>query len=264
MPYLFDDLDAVEASLRRSPFGLITDVDGTISRIAPSPGEARVDDGCRQQLSILVKRISLVAVISGRPAAEARDMLGIDGVVYIGNHGLERLHGGNIELVHGAEEYPSMVAKMQVDVERLIRREGVFIENKGSALAIHYRNCNDTDRARGEILHRLGELDLSQRFSIVEGRMVIELRPLLDIDKGTAVEKLIEDFQLQGGVYMGDDISDIDAFRAARRRGLLAVSVASDEAPPDLAQASDYAVNGVAEVARFLKWLASAFPASVQ
>lgn len=71
------------------PLGLITDIDGTISPIAPSPLEARVSPACRRHLAALAKKLELVAVISGRPAVEARDMVGVEGIVYVGNHGLE-------------------------------------------------------------------------------------------------------------------------------------------------------------------------------
>jgi trehalose 6-phosphate phosphatase len=172
------------------------------------------------------------------------------------------LQGGIMELFHGAEVYPPAVKEVQSKLERLMRdTDGAFIENKGAALAVHYRKCGDTDRAREEIINRLGELDLSRRFNMVEGKMVIELRPLLAIDKGTAVDDLIGDFSLQGAVYTGDDLSDIDAFRAMRRHGFPGIAVLGKEAPSEMARESDYTLNGVDEVARFLRWLAEVFPA---
>ena len=107
MPYLFDHLDSVRKALVVSPFGLITDIDGTISEIAPVPQEAQVSPVCRGSLVILTEQLELVAAISGRPAVEAREMIGIDGMVYIGNHGLERWEGGVVKIVEGLERYPA-------------------------------------------------------------------------------------------------------------------------------------------------------------
>ena len=87
MAYLFDNLDAIAGLLSRAPFGLITDVDGTISEIASTPAEAVIHPECKSQLSRLVGRLPLVAAISGRPVLEAREMVGVDGMVYVGNHG---------------------------------------------------------------------------------------------------------------------------------------------------------------------------------
>ena len=98
MSYAFEQLELIEALLRKPPFGLISDVDGTISQTAPTPQQAKVSPMCRHYLSILCRHLALVAAISGRPAAEARNMVGIDGMVYIGNHGLERWSEGHSEI----------------------------------------------------------------------------------------------------------------------------------------------------------------------
>ena len=80
---IFSHLDAVEELVARSPFGLITDVDGTISEIAPSPREARVSPACREYLTVLTGELELIAAISGRPVLEVREMVGIEGMVYM-------------------------------------------------------------------------------------------------------------------------------------------------------------------------------------
>ena len=90
MPYVFNHLDVIKESLRRSPFGLITDIDGTISQTAPTPQQAEVSPLCRRYLSVLCNHLALVAAISGRPAVQVKSLIDIDGMVYIGSHGLER------------------------------------------------------------------------------------------------------------------------------------------------------------------------------
>ncbi|MFC2008109.1 trehalose-phosphatase, partial [Chloroflexota bacterium] len=91
-------LDLIRDLLRQPTFGLITDVDGTISRTAPTPQQAKVSPLCHHYLSILRPHLAVVAAISGRPAVEVKNMIGIDGMVYIGNYGLERWVDGRSEL----------------------------------------------------------------------------------------------------------------------------------------------------------------------
>ena len=105
MPYVFDHLDVIKESLKRSPFGLITDIDGTISQTAPTPQEAKVSPLCRRYLAALCKQLALVATISGRPAVQVRSMINIDGMVYIGNHGLERWNEGHTEFTKDVQDY---------------------------------------------------------------------------------------------------------------------------------------------------------------
>ena len=121
MSDLFGNLDSISGMLSRVPFGLITDVDGTISEIAPSPAEARVHPECKAQLSRLVGRLPLVAAISGRPVVEAKEMVGVDGMVYVGNHGLERWRNGVIEYVEGAEGYREKLAAARQELTACFR-----------------------------------------------------------------------------------------------------------------------------------------------
>ena len=257
---IFDHLNAVEELLARSPFGLITDIDGTISEIVPSPQEARVFPACREHLTALTGKLELVAAISGRPVLEVREMVGIEGMVYIGNHGLERWQNGTVEFSPGAEEYTAKVLAALDDLRHVLAIEGLTYENKGVALAIHYRLCPDRERARQTILEIVETSALANQFQILEGKMVVELRPPLEVTKGTAVKDLVERYQLRGGIYMGDDIGDIDAFRVMHRKGFSSLCVIADETPDDVSREADFSVNGVSGVACFLKWFAGVAP----
>ena len=258
--YLFDHLDTVGELLALSPFGLITDVDGTISEIAPSPEEARVSPICREQLASLTKILELVAAISGRPALEVREMIGIEGMVYIGNHGLERWQGGAVEFIEGVQEYPARVIVALEELRDLLSIEGLVLENKGVALAIHYRHCHHREHARRVILEKIATSAISSEFRTLEGRLVVELRPPLGVHKGTAVNALRESYRLRGGIYLGDDASDLNAFRVMHQKGFSALGVIADETPDEVATEADFTLNGVSDVARFLKWLAGAVP----
>lgn len=263
MPYLFDNLDAVRKLLDLSPFGLITDIDGTISEIAPYPDEARVSPICREQLAILSRQLELVAAISGRPALEARDMIGIDGMVYIGNHGLERWEDGVVKFVDGLQGYTEKVVAAQDELRTLLAMDGITFEDKGVALAIHYRSCLDPESARRSVLETIRASAIADEFQTMEGKMVVELRPHLRVNKGTAVEALITGYRLKSGIYLGDDSSDVDAFTVMHQGELkgLALAVTGEETPHQVAMKADYSLNGVSDVERFLIWLAGAVPA---
>lgn len=255
MSYLFENLDVIRGLLARSPFGLITDIDGTISDIAPSPVEAEVHPECKAHLARLVRRLPLVAAISGRPAAEAQNMLGVDGMVYIGNHGLERWRNGVTEYIDGVQAYREKLAAARKELKGLLSIEGLHMEDKGVSLSIHYRGCPDVQQAKGSILQWIEGSRSAEGFKVVEGKMVVELRPPVEADKGSAVEGLIRDYRLRGGLYLGDDASDIDAFRVMHGEGFAAVCVIAKETRDEVVREADYSLNGVSDVARLLEWL---------
>ncbi|MCH7576524.1 MAG: trehalose-phosphatase, partial [Chloroflexi bacterium] len=143
--------------------------------------------------------------------------------------------------------------------------DGGQMENKGALLAMHYRRAGDPAAARIALLAAVARSRAAGRFRAQEGRMGIELRPPLEVDKGTALEALAERLSIRGVVCLGDDITDIDMFAAARRlRGggltVGTVAVASEEAAPEVAEAADYTVEGVAGVSRLLREMVRALP----
>ena len=261
MPYVFSHLDVIKEALKRSPFGLITDIDGTISQTAPTPREARVSPLCHQYLSALCNQLALVAAISGRPAAEAKNMINIDGIVYIGNHGLERWSEGHSEFIRDAQSYSGVIKAALEEVTPLISTKGIIIDNKGVTATIHYRLCQDPQSAERNILAAIESSTHARGLRTIRDRMAIELVPPVEVNKGTATLDLIQEYNLQGGVYLGDDLTDIDAFRAIHAachdldfQGF-AIGVISREMPEKLVEEADFTLNGVDDVERFLKWL---------
>ncbi len=261
MPYLFNHLDSIEKLLRRSPFGLITDVDGTISETAPTPQQAKVSPLCRHYLSALSQHLALVAAISGRPAIEVKNMLKIDGMVYIGNHGLERWTEGHSEFTKDAKDYPEVIKAVIKELTPLLSIEGVRIEDKGITATIHYRLCREPQLAERDILVALENLTPAKRLRIMQGRMAINLIPLVKVNKGTATLDLIQGYHLQGGIYLGDDLTDVDAFTAIQSASHnsefqgFAIGIISREMPEKLVTETDFTLNGVNDVERFLKWM---------
>ena len=239
MSYLFNHLDLIEKALRRSPFGFITDVDGTISETAPTPQEAAVSPVCRQYLSTLCNQLALVAAISGRPAIEAKNMIKIDRMVYFGNHGLERWTEGHSELTN-VKVYSKVIKAVIDELTPLLSIEGIRKENKGISATIHYRLCPNPKLAKRDILLALENSTRAKSLQITPGKMSINLLPPVAVNKGTAVLELIQEYSLQGGIYLGDETTDIDAFRVIHTacRDLdfqgFAVGITSQEMPEKL------------------------------
>ena len=263
------ELTSVEPLLpviRQRPLGLLSDIDGTLAPIVPRPEDAAVPDAVRALLGQLAARGVKVALITGRSLDMARRMAGLDDAAYAANHGLTLWLEGREEAAPGIAGYESLARRAESDLLALTRTApGVEVENKGPLLAVHYRRAADPARTREAILQAIERSAAARRFRIHEGRMVVELRPPLDIDKGTVLETLVQRLGLRGVICLGDDITDIDMFAAARRLraqdlASAAVAVASEEAAPEVARAADYTLTGQARVEWLLAAIVRALP----
>ena len=248
---------------RRRPetVAVFTDIDGTLAPIVPTPDLSEVPEELRLLLTRLAQGYLVVAGISGRATPDAKKLLGLEDVVYYGNHGFEILRGGAVEVVPEAVPYEEKVREL----ERLSLEElaplGAFVEDKGITASIHYRNappevgeqCKAFVKREGE---RLG-------LRITVGRGVVEARPPIRADKGTAVRRLVKEYGPEKALFIGDDTTDLDAFRALeelREEGVLLetlrVGVRSDEGPPEIISEADLVVDGVEGVGEVLRVLA--------
>ncbi len=256
-----DKTAAVAARLLHArPAALITDVDGTLSPIVSSPEAAIVFPESREALRRLSRLLDLVAVISGRTVGDARRMVGLDELLYVGNHGQERWdqqNGYRNEAAAFADETRELRARLEQDTGEI---EGARIEDKGTILSVHYRNAPEPETARKRIIEALNRIAASGRYALSEGKMVVEVRPKLPLDKGSVVGSLVEERGIESVVFLGDDRTDIDAMTALRALrpdpASLIIGVGGDEAPSDLAKASDVMLAGPSEVAVFLTRLA--------
>jgi trehalose 6-phosphate phosphatase len=232
------------APLREAPgkTALLFDVDGTLAPIAPRPELARVPAETRAELARLAGSYLLLACISGRAGEEAAALVGVDGIRYVGNHGLE--------LDERAAELSAQVAAFRDSV-------ALPVEDKGLSLSYHYRGAEDEETARAEleeIAERARAAELDPRW----GRKVLEIRPPVAADKGTAVQALLASVPARLGLYAGDDTTDLDAFQGLARAGLdhaVRIAVESEEGPEELAAAADVAVSGPEELGRLLRTL---------
>ena len=144
------------ATLRRAPAGLVTDIDGTISAIAPTPAEAVVEETAREALRRLAGRLALVAVISGRAAAVGAAMVGLPEITYVGNHGMERSLRG-VPWAHpgaaaGAKSLGAALAEVAAGARASGHGDGVLVEDKGLSGTVHYRLAPDPEAARAALL----------------------------------------------------------------------------------------------------------------
>lgn len=258
------DIGPLLPLLSQRPLGLLSDIDGTLAPIVPDPGAAAVPAETKALLAQLLGRGVRVVLITGRSLEAARRLVDLEGVAYAANHGLTLWLDGREETVPGAEEYLSRAQEVVRELS-LVGVPGVEVEEKGPVVAIHYRRAPRAAAAREAILSAVRASSAARAFRVQEGRMVVELRPPLPADKGTAVREMVRRLRLTAVLCLGDDLTDVGMFQAAsllRREGLLAATVAvrSQEAPPDLLASADYSVDGVAGVRWLLGELLKALP----
>jgi trehalose 6-phosphate phosphatase len=225
------DTERLLARLAEQPAatGLLLDVDGTLAPIVARPEDAVVPDETRGLLERLAGRYGLVACISGRPSDELAEIVAVDGVVYVGEHGLE--------LDPRAAEWAPAIAEFADSV--------VWpAERKRLTVSFHFRTAQDEQAAVAE-LRRVADRAVAAGLRPRWGRKVLEVRPPLDADKGTAVRTLLDQQRLRRAMYAGDDATDLDAFRGLDGLDLVVrVAVVSDEGPSDLGRAADIVVGG--------------------
>ena len=248
-------------------FGLITDVDGTISPIVDVPDEARVTPRNLELLAELQAQLTLTAVISGRAATDVYQRIGLPGLVYIGNHGMEEWRNGKVIVSHSAATHrESLLAAANKIQMNLI--EGMRFEDKGVTLSVHYRQTNEPEKVANDLTPSMQSIADKFGLSLTQGRMVFEFRPPVKIDKGTAFAELVRNYELDAAFYLGDDTTDVAVFLAARRLresgGCLAygLGVESQGTPQAVLMEADCFVQEVAGVESFLAWLLEARMAS--
>ena len=258
--------ERILALLREQPArtAILCDIDGTLAPVAARPEEAGVPAPPQRVLETLSDRFGLVACISGRRAQDARRMVGIDALTYIGNHGLERLAPGaaNPEVDPGLEPLAVRVrAFAYAHFDDRVRAAGVRLEDKDAIWAFHWRGASDPDSARA-LLEQVAAAAREAGLVPHWGRMVLEIRPTATVDKGTAVTAALAGAQISAALYAGDDTTDLDAFRrlrALQSEGALelgvCVGVASPEGPPEIAAEADFVVNDPDEFRELLAQL---------
>lgn len=254
-------LDDVARAARRGRLGVLTDVDGTISYLAPRPDLARVDPRCRAALAALRPLAALVGVVSGRELDDVRALVGLDGLLYSGSHGLTWSYGGVDEIEEGAAVFAGLVETARAEMAPALLARRVLFEPKRFSLGVHYRDDPDPGSARAAIFGAINRSPAARAFAAREGARVVELVPPLHISKGTIIRRVVDRFRLGALLFFGDDVTDADAFtalRELRREGRItgtAVLAVHAETAAEARAAADAAVAAVTGVADTLERL---------
>jgi trehalose 6-phosphate phosphatase len=236
------------------PSALLSDIDGTLSRIVPRPQDAVVSERARESLRGLEDRLELVAVITARDETTARSLVGIDSLTYVGNYALDPVRAHDL----ATSEFAAARTRALSFVGEL---PGVEYEEKGVSFALHYRNTDDPDAARDVLLATVTPLAHAAGARIIEGKRVVELVPGGLPDKGTAIAGLLLERGSRGAVYLGDDMPDLAVYQELRRRResgdfpSLGIAVVDNETAAEIIEAADLTLAGVDEVEAFLEGL---------
>ena len=259
MKYLFEHWDRIKERIKRSRLMLFLDFDGTLAPIAQTPEAAILPAENRELLKVLAtSNACTVVIVSGRALDDVKHKIGLEHILYVGNHGLEVS-----ELRHEPEYtfLPHFRVKLERVREELIKRlteiAGVVVEDKKVTVAIHYRMADTESIPRvAAIVHEtVLALDRDNEVRIAPGKMVLELCPTAGCDKGAVVSWLLakEEQRLCGAglysAYIGDDRTDEDAFKVLKNNGLTVFV-----GPPGISQA-EYYLSSTQEVSRLLRLL---------
>jgi trehalose-phosphatase len=236
----------------------LSDFDGTLATIVGRPDEARLSAGAREKLVALTQRPrTSVGVISGRSLKEIQAMVGIAGIYYSGNHGLE-IEGPGLKYIHPqAEKSRGLMKDLAVQFTAALKDiEGVIVQEKGLSLSVHYRLVRPEDESAvaGAVKEITGQYVAKGEIRVYPMKKIWEIRSPLDWDKGKAVALIVKEIRdrLKPGrtltVYLGDDATDEDAFRVMRRPEGWGVYVGGE----DKKTAAGYFLRSTAEVETLL------------
>jgi trehalose 6-phosphate phosphatase len=241
---------------------IATDFDGTLAPIVPDPRAARAHPGAVPALARLAKKVGTLAVITGRPAADAVAYGGLDavpGLIVLGHYGWQRWQDGQLTVPDAPPAVEAARAALPGVLSRAGAPDGTWVEDKVHALAVHTRRTADPEAALGVLRGPLTELGARLGLAAEPGRMVIELR-LPGVDKGTALAGLAREHAADSVLFCGDDLGDLPAFagvRALRAEGIPGCAVASASAEsPQVAAAADLVVDGPGGVVALLTAIA--------
>lgn len=260
-PDLSQNREVADALLRGKESGLFLDIDGTLTPIQPKPEGVAITDRMREAIDRLSRSVHVV-LVTGRRVDDAHRIVGLDDLTYAGNHGTEWRSGGVTSVLPEAEEYVPRIHRIATDAkERFASLPGVFTEDKGPSLSVHYRGTKDPAAAAVAIDAFFDSHPDASGLRRAEGKMVKELRPPIAADKGVAVTHVVRERGLKTAMMFGDDVTDVDAFRAVRRlrdEGTIdgiAVGVRSAGTPELVLQNVDYLLDHTDAVEDILVWL---------
>jgi trehalose-phosphatase len=252
LPSALEHVQEIAGPVERS-LAIFLDYDGTLTPIVSHPEKAFLSDSARQTVRALAMQAP-VAILSGRELEDVRKRVDIDGIVYAGSHGFDIAGPRRLRRQEATKFLPTLDVAEKELREKLAGIAGALIERKRFSIATHYRNVNERDFPK--LQFAVSEVAARHRdLRRMDGKKVYELLPDTDWDKGKAVLWLLENLGSAYGkvrpIYIGDDRTDEDAFRALRQCGT-GILVSEQPRPT----AASYSLKDSAEVERFLRELA--------
>ncbi len=260
---------AIQTVLAQRPLGLVFDIDGTLSPIASTPNQARLYPGVTQLLE-QAREHAHVAIMTGRTVDAGAAIVNVEGLTYIGSHGLEWCDG--LPASHPVRLAPEALpyirpgnALLDLAEQQLATLPGIIIERKRIGGTIHYRLCPDPKQARRRILSLLEEPARRANMRLDEEKRAIEIRAPLAVNKGQALLWFMLLFGLRSVIFAGDDHTDLDAVLEISRlrwHGIsaLAVAVQHSDTPPELLEHADLVVQKVEGMVALLREIVALLP----
>lgn len=259
MQYVFNVWSEIHNSVRQSKERLLLcDYDGTLTEIVDSPEMAGLADETRRTLAELVRKPGLtVGIISGRALVDIKEMVGINGMIYAGNHGFE-IEGPGIQFIHPlSDEFRSIIRVIGAVLNRTLGKiKGVKVEDKGVTLSVHYRLVDEDKLPQLKSMFENTVQTAQQlgKIRTTSGKKVHEVRPAVEWHKGKAVQLIYKKFSASHKkgqmlpIYIGDDLTDEDAFKAVNDLGGISILVDAASGPTS----AGYYLNSISEVNSFL------------
>lgn len=252
---------AIEALAADAAAGaLVLDFDGVLAPIVEDPETSAMPERAAASLARLATSLGTVAVISGRPAAFLAGRVRAPGIRLLGSYGMEQVKDGNGQLSPAAAAWLAAVGRARDQLAALLGTlPGVRIETKPVSVAVHWRQAPDRDAAAAEVRKATARVAAATGLRLEPGKLVFELRPPIDVDKGSAVAALIREARPAVTVYAGDDLGDLPALRVVREAGGYGLAVDHGaETDPKLLAAADQVIAGTDGFADWLAELARA------
>ena len=257
MRYIFHDLEKIKKSLEGKYIFLFLDCDGTLAPIVNTPDKVIISQETKKLLgSLSQKKNCRIAIISGRTLADIKKRFGLKNIIYSGNHGFQ-IEGPKIKHELAVPlGYKKALWRIKTRLkEKLSGIKGVFVEDKKLSLALHFRLADKRQLSFIKtVFHESIILYLvKNKIKVRPGKKILEVRPPLRWDKGKIVLWLLsrQIFALKKDnilpIYIGDDLTDEDAFKALKNKGLT-VFVGK----PGNSKA-DYYLKNTEEVTKFLR-----------
>jgi trehalose 6-phosphate phosphatase len=242
-------------ALGHRPSGLFSDFDGTLSMIAPTPPEAVFYEGARDALDRAARCADVAGIITGRAVDDVLERVDVPGLLIVGNHGLEWFDDGHrIDHEAGVAAEAGIkrtLARTRERLESLTDIDGMLFEDKRLSASIHYRNVADPVAVGLQLLPIVEEEAAANGLRVSGGKMLVELRPTAVVSKGTALEQIVRERGLGSAIFFGDDVTDVDGFRALHRIreegqvDTVAVAIRSPDVHPDVIAEADIVLEGV-------------------